>query len=118
MTDKYLRQLFAKAVKKNNPYCARCGCNSGLEAHHIVHVRYKVLRYDWKNGMTLCKECHKWAETLQGRDFIRDNHPHYTYIKNIQVMYKTFTEYCTVNNITEKEFMNEKLQELKKRLDK
>ena len=41
--------------------CQLCGRVGGeLNAHHIKpFAKYKSLRYDINNGITLCKECHK-----------------------------------------------------------
>lgn len=48
--------------ERDNFICQKCGCVKGgnLEAHHILnHWKYKDLRYDVNNGITLCKKCHK-----------------------------------------------------------
>lgn len=42
--------------------CQKCGDDKGnnLQAHHILnHWKYKDLRYDVNNGITLCEDCHK-----------------------------------------------------------
>lgn len=41
------------------PYCAKCA-NLGQEVHHILPRSQRPdLMYDWRNLMTLCKECHR-----------------------------------------------------------
>jgi hypothetical protein len=41
--------------------CQKCGAVGGeLNAHHIKpYAKYKELRYELSNGITLCKNCHK-----------------------------------------------------------
>jgi len=51
-----------KSVFERDDYaCQLCGDNKGhnLNAHHIKHwAKYKELRFDINNGITLCKNCH------------------------------------------------------------
>lgn len=51
--------------------CVVCGSSGPLEAHHIVHRRVYVLRYDPANGMPVCPACHISADTLRGREYLR-----------------------------------------------
>lgn len=63
-----------KAVKKIGK-CEICGSNENLEAHHIIPWEYSIKgRTDVKNGMCLCKECHKmmhndneWIDYMRNR---------------------------------------------------
>ena len=55
-----------KVFERDNWTCQTCGARSKarepvyLEAHHIKSwVKYKKLRYELSNGVTLCRECHK-----------------------------------------------------------
>lgn len=43
-----------------------------LECHHVVKRSHRVLRWDWRNGVPLCAEHHRWAHTGQGRRDIED----------------------------------------------
>lgn len=37
-----------------------CSCKKGLQVHHIrPWSKNPLLRYDIKNGITLCRTCHK-----------------------------------------------------------
>jgi len=43
--------------------CAVCGCTENLNAHHIVPKEQKdnALKYDIKNGISLCAKHHKYG---------------------------------------------------------
>jgi len=44
----------------SNPLCEICGCNHGLNIHHILQrSKYPELTLDIENLMTLCIKCHK-----------------------------------------------------------
>lgn len=54
-------QWRTKIFKKDQYTCQHCGDNKGgnLEAHHIREwYKYKELRYDVSNGITVCRNCH------------------------------------------------------------
>ena len=57
-----------KAVFVRDGYiCVRCDSNDRLEAHHIKEFsKYKKLRFNVKNGETLCYTCHKKAHKKRG----------------------------------------------------
>lgn len=50
---------WAKQIIKFRPYCAICGAQEELEAHHIIPVSHsKEYAYMYTNGLTLCKKHH------------------------------------------------------------
>ena len=52
---------WSKAVKVRDDYtCQMCGSVSGLNSHHIIGRINYSLRFDLKNGITLCASCHKF----------------------------------------------------------
>jgi hypothetical protein len=62
----YFRQL---VLKRDNWICQRCG--AGVEAElHVHHIEGAVqqpgMANDLENGITLCKECHKYAHSQDG----------------------------------------------------
>jgi hypothetical protein len=53
---------WSKAVKVRDDYtCQMCGSVSGLNSHHIIGRINYSLRFDLKNGLTLCSSCHKFS---------------------------------------------------------
>lgn len=70
LSDSNLLTLHRKAVRKIFGYrCFFCNRNEGVrEVHHIVKRKNLLLRYDWRNGILLCKyQCHPFAETPEGK---------------------------------------------------
>ena len=70
MNDKYLLALWSKAVRAQkgtgcyNPECS----NQAHSVHHIIRVGHKLTRYDVRNGIPLCAECHRRAQRAIGWD--------------------------------------------------
>lgn len=53
---------------RDNFTCQICGAVGGtLNAHHIMpFARYPALRYEPKNGITLCEKCHRGVHKERG----------------------------------------------------
>ncbi len=49
-----------RAILKHDDYtCQHCGLTDDLHAHHIKSKsEFPYLRYELKNGITLCEHCH------------------------------------------------------------
>lgn len=63
----WLRAIF----KRDNYTCQDCGEKGGrIEAHHIKSWElYPKLRFNIKNGQTLCKECHQ----VKTKEYLKKN---------------------------------------------
>jgi len=50
---------WAKEILRYHRYCQICGSRENLEAHHIIPVsNSERYRFDYANGIALCKDCH------------------------------------------------------------
>lgn len=53
------REWTKEIFKLDNYKCIICGNSGHLNAHHIkAWAKHKELRYEFDNGVTLCKKCH------------------------------------------------------------
>jgi len=59
--SKEYKQWRSEVFKRDKYICQHCKRNGGLiQAHHIKSFsKYKELRFEVSNGITLCEECHK-----------------------------------------------------------
>jgi hypothetical protein len=66
MSDSSLMALWRRAVLRHGGYrCAICGGGGKLECHHATHRRYRLLRFDWRNGVPVhAGECHETANRM------------------------------------------------------
>jgi len=71
--------LWRKIIKRKGR-CDKCGSRYGLEAHHVIGRGNNNLRWDLRNGICLCLECHdqqkakpkkflKWFEQRRPDDY-------------------------------------------------
>ena len=69
LSDSHLLNLHRKAVRALFGYkCFFCGGTNELEVHHLVKRKNFLLRYNWRNGVLVCKYiCHAHAETPEGK---------------------------------------------------
>jgi hypothetical protein len=59
---KELDEAWSKAVKKKAGFkCEVCGKTEHLNSHHIVGRRNRTLRWDCRNGVSLCVSHHKFG---------------------------------------------------------
>ncbi|MFW6120728.1 MAG: HNH endonuclease [Petrotogales bacterium] len=114
VSDSYLEMWWRKTVRVVwNNKCAFCGkVSDDLQCHHIIKRRKRLTRYDWRNGILLCSECHREADTKKGELKIKELIPHIyeTIIEYENVLYKHF---LTNIGMTDNEFRKIELQELK-----
>ena len=58
-SSKY-RAWKSSVLERDGYQCQRCGSKRDLCVHHIKpFADYPEMRYSLKNGITLCKECHR-----------------------------------------------------------
>lgn len=112
-SDSTMLKLFNKAVLiKNGGRCFLCGKTDNLEVHHIVKRRNKILRYDYRNGIPVCKYgCHQEIDSIAGLKLIEVMRP-FDIIHCSEFQNMPFKEYLVKRGITEKEFLEEKKKEL------
>ena len=66
---KKLDTAWSEAVKKRAGYkCEVCGKDMGLNSHHIVGRTNRTLRWDVKNGVSLCVSHHKFGRQSAHED--------------------------------------------------
>ena len=54
------REWIKNVNKRDNRHCLKCNSNKQIRSHHISSFsRFPELRFDVKNGATLCSPCHK-----------------------------------------------------------
>ena len=71
-SSKYAK--WRKAVfERDNFTCQVCGKRGGwIEAHHIKSFSlFPKLRFDVKNGMTLCRDCHIKTLSISKRNYLK-----------------------------------------------
>lgn len=57
------RQWRAEVINRDDRTCQFCASKKNLTAHHIVAASVDPdLRYEIRNGITLCRNCHKVLE--------------------------------------------------------
>ncbi len=93
-------------------------CAGEIECHHIVKRGRTHLKYLPENGIPLCLAHHRWADTGEGRSFIRNllGENKTNILDGLER--KLFKDYLFAMGITRKEFLEQTLDALKKRLEK
>jgi len=110
LSDGTMMRHWRSAVKAiHGDRCKICGAQP-VECHHIVHRNRMRLRYDSKNGLPLCVECHRFAETLLGRTEIA-KHVDIEYLQYREQI--VFKDYLVKHGMTRAEFLQNQLDELK-----
>ncbi len=56
-------RLWSLLIRQNG-FCERCGLNGRLEAHHAYGRANFRLRFEPRNGVAMCHQCHRWAESF------------------------------------------------------
>jgi hypothetical protein len=72
-TEKKKDKKWSADVKVSGQ-CEICGSKVCLNAHHIISRKFKKLRWDVKNGISLCMYHHMWIvhrNTIVGAELIK-----------------------------------------------
>lgn len=111
-SDSYLNHYWRRAVLAQwGNRCALCGRGGDLECHHIIKRRYVLLRYDWRNGIPLCADCHRLAHSEKGRVAISQAVPWYSTLCDLEGV--TIKDWLAVMGLTDSEWRGKMLAELK-----
>ena len=116
-SDSYMLNLWRKAVKTyDGDQCIFDG-QTPVECHHIVKRRHFVTRYDHKNGIPLCSNCHYLADTILMKKMILNyiGEKRYNYLIDREMISKK--EFLLEHALTEFEFKKSQVEELKKIID-
>jgi hypothetical protein len=71
-------RLWSQLVRASAGHrCERCLIPGRLEAHHAYGRTNHRLRWESRNGVSLCHACHRWAEhfPLEFTDWFRETRP-------------------------------------------
>ena len=100
LSDSTLHALWRKAVRaQGQNRCIICGAWGQLECHHVIHRRYKLLRWDWRNGVPVCPGvCHDMADR-EGVGIAGDYAPHLRAVARV-----TFKQYLVDMELSEAEW--------------
>ena len=89
LSDASLLVLWRRAVLKRGGYkCAVCASGGKLECHHVIHRRYKMLRWYAPNGIPVHPWCHAEAD-FRGLSMLDDD-VREDLVTNAQVTFKQF----------------------------
>lgn len=115
VSDSYLEKLWRRAVYLEwGAKCAFCGAMKDLQCHHFIRRWKRLTRYDWRNGILLCKKCHKKAHTNKGMLKVLKLLPHADELLAYeQVIYK---DWLSKEGLTDNEFRKMELTELKRKI--
>jgi hypothetical protein len=113
LSNEYLFSLWSRVVRLlNNDRCTLCNSNFKVDAHHFVHRNSCwALRWDVKNGIALCRECHRLADTLEFKERIKSKLD-YEYLKNMEIKYRFKADFLTDIGMSEAEYRKVKAKEL------
>ena len=99
--------------------CDRClwpDCHeSAQDAHHYVHKRYGMLKYDVDNGVPLCRYHHDMAgaKVTLGNELLKP-FINLSKILDTQAKYRCVKDYTTAQGMSRAEFLQDELETLKR----
>lgn len=116
VSDSTLHKLWRKAVLAwwgyRDPISGLCDPTGGIfQCHHIVYRRHFLLRWDYRNGIPLTDESHRYAHTGAGRARVREM-VFTDYLDEMERWDKK--SWLLKEGITEGEFRLQKMAELRR----
>ncbi|MFA5307723.1 MAG: hypothetical protein WC365_09800 [Candidatus Babeliales bacterium] len=122
LSDSNLLKLRREAVHKHfNDCCFFCGQHKSqvpLEDHHLVKRKNFLLRYDWRNGLLVCKYvCHNYAETPTGKAKIASYLKDADLLDYLQERSGQCKDWFVSHGISRKDFMSQMYEDLKRKLN-
>lgn len=106
--EQKLDRLYPKLAKGRRCVC----CFSGLtEMHHIIGRRSHLLRWDIKNLVPLCRECHIKVHT-KGIKYLKLFLPQARFDYLEKMKNKDFKQYLIEQGLTREDFYKMKEQQL------
>lgn len=113
LSESTMLKLHRESIRKLFNYrCFFCGSSTNaLEAHHIVKRKNFLLRYNWRNGILVCKYvCHAHAETPEGKHLINEQiAPYRDYLQERSGQAK---DWLVKRGMTKTEYLQEMKEEL------
>ncbi|MDR1361388.1 MAG: hypothetical protein LBJ18_03760 [Rickettsiales bacterium] len=109
-----LEQRLARKFQQlsNGQACAVCGQIAHCEHHIIRRHQSELLRYDWRNGLHLCRECHNRIHNGEIPEPVAPKHKELLqFIATIN-----FKDILRERGITAEEYYREKERELDEQL--
>jgi len=115
VSDSYLEKLWREAVYLEwSGRCAFCGSMKDLQCHHFIRRHKRLTRYDWRNGVLLCKECHREAHTNKGMLKVLKLLPYADELLAYEQV--TYKDWLAKEGLTDNEFRRMELEELKNKI--
>ena len=112
MTERYLDHLWSQAVRaQKGERCANCGNPAG-GVHHLIKRRYKVLRWDLRNGVPLCAVCHPIADRNSAWALLLVDREDREYLA--QVGMYNLQDWLQIHKLTRDEFLRGEADDLKR----
>ena len=113
LSDSSLLRLWRRTVLKLWGYsCIICGQGGNLDCHHIIKRRYKLLLFDWRNGVPVHEgECHERANLEAPRMLSEEQ---LQYLQGMRALTKK--AYLFAERLSESEWRQRVKEELEKKL--
>jgi hypothetical protein len=92
---KKLLKLWSLKVRTRDKTCYLCGGSEHLNAHHVFPKKmYPSLRYDIKNGITVCASCHMFKGRTNMGSFHNSPIPNVYYANAKPTIWKYLNSKC------------------------